>query len=79
MPSEEAPARCGVGLRHCVEQITVPIFVPTPCIEGLRAVASALARTSRKSLKTSSFAQPLAIVGNARKLLIIQWILASNQ
>jgi len=60
-------------------ETTVPIFVPTPCIEGLRAVASALSRTSWKSLKTSNFAQRLTTVGNGRKLLIIQGPMASNQ
>ena len=71
---------CGGGLRHLrLGETTVPIFVPTPCIEGLRAVASALSRTSWKSLKTSNFAQRLTTVGNGRKLLIIQRPLATNQ
>ena len=36
---------------------SVPSFVPTPCIEVLRTVASALADSPRKCLKTGNKAQ----------------------
>ena len=60
-------------------ETTVPIFVPTPCIEGSRAVASALARTSRKPLKTSTLAQFLATVRSTAKLLILHGLLVMDQ
>jgi len=60
-------------------ETTVPIFVPTPCIEAFRAVASAPTLSPWKPLKTSNLAQLLAIVGNAAKLLILRGFLASNQ
>jgi hypothetical protein len=58
---------------------TVPIFVPTPRIEALRAVASALGETARKSLKTSDLAQLLAIVGNVAKSLKVRGFLVRDQ
>jgi hypothetical protein len=62
-----------------IESLDCANFVPTLCMEAFRSIASAIARTSRKPLKTSNLAQLLAILGNARKLLIIRGPLATNQ
>lgn len=43
----------------CLVQ-TVPIFVPTPRIEALPAIASPRARKARKPLKTRDISQCLA-------------------
>ena len=57
----------------------MPIFVPTPRIEALRAVASALLGNAWKSLKTSNLAQLLAIVGNVAKSLKVRGFLVRDQ
>jgi hypothetical protein len=57
----------------------VPIFVPTPRIEALRAVASVPWETAWKPLKTSNLAQLLAIVSNVAKSLKIRGFLVRDQ
>jgi len=67
-------------LRLCKSQDkTVPIFVPTPRIEALRAVASSLLGNAWKSLKTSNLAQCLAIIGSVAKSLKVRGFLVRDQ
>lgn len=39
-----------------IESLDCANFVPTLCMEAFRSIASAIARTSRKPLKTSNLA-----------------------
>ena len=45
---------------HFARSKTVPIFVPTPRIEALPAIASTGAQKARKPLKTGDISQRLA-------------------
>ena len=57
----------------------MPIFVPTPRIEALPAVAIAPEGNAWKSLKTSNFAQHLTILGNVAKSLKVRGFLVRDQ
>jgi hypothetical protein len=60
-------------------QRPVPIFVPTPCIEALRVVASAHSRKSQNSLITRNNSQCLATAVPTAKSLKIRKFMVRDQ